>query len=58
MKNAIKWVAALSSLIVASAAPALAGVFPPVPAPEPTSIALLVGGLGSVIGLRYYLRRK
>jgi PEP-CTERM motif len=29
-----------------------------VAAPEPTTIMMLVGGIGSVVGLRYYKLRK
>jgi len=60
MSKIMKALAFVVAAIIVMAVPAFAGIAP-APVPEPTSIMLLVGGIGgigAVAGLRYYKLRK
>jgi PEP-CTERM motif len=58
MSKVIKALAFLGAAAVVLAVPVFAGGPPPSRVPEPSTIMMLAGGLGSVAGLRYYLLRK
>ena len=58
MKNAVKFAAMLGFVAAVLAAPAFAGEAMKVVAmPEPSSLAMLVTGLGGVFALRWKLKR-
>jgi PEP-CTERM motif len=63
MQKTIKVLAFAGAALIVLAMPVFAqnggGIFNAVAVPEPSSIMMLVSGLGAVAGLRYYkLRRK
>jgi PEP-CTERM motif len=58
MSKLMKALVFAGAAIVVSAVPVFAGTPTVTAVPEPSTIMMLAGGLGSVVGLRYYLLRK
>jgi PEP-CTERM motif len=58
MSKVMKALVLAGAAAIVLAIPVFAGGPPTIAAPEPSSIMMLVGGLGAVAGLRYYVIRK
>lgn len=59
MSKIMKGLLVVCGAVLVFALPALAGQpIPPRNMPEPSTIAMLLGGLGTVAGFRYYKLRK
>jgi len=59
MSKVLKAFAFVCAVVIVAAAPAFAGEgIVTAAVPEPSSIMMLVGGIGAIAGLRYYKLRK